>query len=167
MYSTGRDRKAALPTQANWSQVHNFDGVGYCLAAHLGWVGSSWLELYQAQIFVQLEPGFPPFGLLSQLSPSCVLLLCDYVVVFRQLNGFLQSGSTWRCRLVTRRCKFRFCNLARVGLSWENRLARAFKGIVHTFFNMLSRKWRSLFSCGKWNCMIATFEEILTPSTGR
>ena len=50
--------QTALPT-ANSSQAHNFDGVGYRLATHLAWVGSSWLEFDQAQI-----------------------LLCDYAVVF-------------------------------------------------------------------------------------
>ena len=34
--------QTVLPTQANSSQVHNFDGVGDRLATHLAWVGSSW-----------------------------------------------------------------------------------------------------------------------------
>ena len=39
----------------NSSQVQNFDGFGYRLATHLAWVGSSWLDLDQAQIFTQLH----------------------------------------------------------------------------------------------------------------
>ena len=44
----------------------------------------------------------------STNSRQVVLLLCEYAVVFRQLNGFLQAGLTWRYRLATRRCKFWF-----------------------------------------------------------
>ena len=69
----------------------------------------TWLEFDQAQIFAQLEPSFPPLGHLRQLKPSCFVIdICLYAVVFRQLNGFLQAGSTWRYRLATRRCKFDF-----------------------------------------------------------
>ena len=47
-----------ISTQANSSQVHNFDGVGYRLAtpAHFVWVGWSWLEFDEARIFAQLKP---------------------------------------------------------------------------------------------------------------
>ena len=41
-----------------------------------------------------------------------------------------RAGSTWRYRLATHRCKFWFCNLARVGLSWEYRLARALRRAI-------------------------------------
>ena len=73
----------------------------------LAQVGSSWLEFDQAQIFAQLEPGFPSFGHLSQLWPSCfVVVRFQYAVVVRQMNGFFRAGSTWQHRLATRRCKF-------------------------------------------------------------
>ena len=98
-------------------------------------LGLSWLELDRAgwnliklkfspnssQVFHRLATTVYS----SQLSPSCFELLCDYAVIFRQVNGFLQAGSTWQYRLATHRCKFWFCNLAQVGLSWEYRLARA------------------------------------------
>ena len=35
----------------------------------------TWLE-HQAQIFAQLDPGFPPFGHLRQLKPTLTKLLC-------------------------------------------------------------------------------------------
>ena len=75
--------QTVLPTQTNSSQVHNFDGVGYRLATHLEWVGSSWLEFDQAQIFAQLEPSFPPFGHLSQLNPTIAKLFCYCYVTTR------------------------------------------------------------------------------------
>ena len=61
-------------------------------------------------------------------SSQVVLLLLDgCVVVVRQLNGF---RANWLYLAVpfghpSRRCKFWFCNLVRVGLSWEYGLARA------------------------------------------
>ena len=84
--------------------------------------GSSWLECHPVQIFAQLEPSFPPFGNLSQLSPSCFVIVMWLRGRIQTIEWFL---ATWRYRLATRRCKFWFCNLARVGLSWEYRLARA------------------------------------------
>ena len=66
-----------LPTQANSSQVHNFDGVGIVWPPtwlELARVGSSWLEFDQAQIFAQLEPSFPPFGHHSILKPTLAKL---------------------------------------------------------------------------------------------
>ena len=89
------------------SQVHNFDGVGYRLAPHLAPISFKLMKLKFApnssQVFHHLAT--------SANSPQVVLLLlCDHAVVLRQLNGFLQAGSTWRYRLATRRCKFWFCN---------------------------------------------------------
>ena len=55
-------------------------------------VGSSWLEFDQAQIFAQLEPSLPPFGHLSQLSPSCF-------VIVRWLCGRSQTTEYFSCEL--------------------------------------------------------------------
>ena len=124
--------QTVLPTQANSSQVHNFDGVGDRLATHLAWVGSSWIELawiWSSSNFrptrAEFSTVWPPQPTQANSRQVVLLLLCDYAAVFRQLHGFLWSDSTWRYRLATRPCKFWFCNLARVGLSWEYRLARA------------------------------------------
>ena len=80
-------------------------------------LGLSWLEFDQAQIFAQLEPGFPPF---RHLKPnlSTPKLFCYCYVTTRWYSDN---------RMVSRnhRCKFWFCNLPRVGSSWEHRLARA------------------------------------------
>ena len=111
-----------LPTQANSSQVHNFDGVGYRLATHLACVGLNLIKLKFSPNSCQV---FHRLATLANSRQVVLSLLCDYAVVFRQLNGFLQAGSTWWYRLATRRCKFWFWNLARVGSSWEDRLARA------------------------------------------
>ena len=106
----------------NSSQVHNFDGVGYHLAAHLAWVGLSWIELAWIWWSSHFHPTrakfctiWPPQLTQANSNQVVLLLLGDHAVVFRQLNGFLWAGSTWRYRLATRRCKFWFCNLAQVG----------------------------------------------------
>ena len=93
----------------------------------LAWVVSSWLEFDQAQMFAQLEPSFSPIGHLKPTLAKLfnLLLLCDCAVLFRQLNGFLRAGSAWRYRLATRRCKFWFCNLARVGYARFTRVKEA------------------------------------------
>ena len=71
-----RPGQTVLPTQANSSRVHNFEGVGYCLATRLAWVSSSWLEFDQAQIFAQLEARFP-------LHPTLTKLFCYCYVITR------------------------------------------------------------------------------------
>ena len=95
-------------------------------------LGLSWLELDRVGLnLIKLKFSPNSSRVFHRLATSAnsrqvvLLLLCDYAAVFRQLHGFLRSDSTWRSRLATRPCKFWFCNLARVGLSWEYRLARA------------------------------------------
>ena len=103
-----RPGQTVLPTQVNSSQVHNFDGVGYRLAIHFAWVGSSWIEL--AWIWASTLKFAPNSSQVShRLANSrqvVLLLLCDYAIVFRQLKGSLQAGTTWRYRVATHRCKF-------------------------------------------------------------
>ena len=53
--------------QLGWNWVSFGHPVG---SLELAGVGSSWLKFDQAQIIAQLKPSFPPFGDLSQLSPS-------------------------------------------------------------------------------------------------
>ena len=86
--------QTVLPTQANSSQVHSVDGVGYRLATHLAGVGSSWLESSSnsSHVFHVWRPQ-PTQANSRQV---VLLLLCDYTVVFRQLNSFLQAGPTGR-----------------------------------------------------------------------
>ena len=55
-------------------------------------VGSSWLEFDQAQNFAQVKPSFPPFGHLSQISPSCF-------VIARWLRGRSQTIGWFSCEL--------------------------------------------------------------------
>ena len=115
----------------NTSQVHNIDGVAYRLA-------TTCLELDQVGlnlIKLKFSPNSSPiFHLLatsassSQLSPSCLLSLRDYTVV-----QYSDNWMTWQYCLATCWCKSRFCNLARVGLSWEYCLARARAGHVFTY----------------------------------
>ena len=86
----------------------------------------TWLELNLIK-FKFLPNSSEVFHRLPTQANSCLvvlLFLCDYAVVVRQLNGSLRAGSTWQQCLATRRCKFWFCNLAQVGLSWENHLGR-------------------------------------------
>ena len=116
--------KTVLPTQANSSQ-------GFQNLVQVGYRGSSWIELtwiWSGSNFRPTRSRFstvcPPWQPRANSHQVVSLLLGDYAVVVRQLNGFLWAGSTWRYRLATRRSKFWFCNLARVGLSWEYRLAR-------------------------------------------
>ena len=59
-----------LPTQANSSQVHNFDWVGYRLAAHLARVGLNLIKLKVS----------PNSSHLSQLSPSCFVIVIIGIV---------------------------------------------------------------------------------------
>ena len=126
--------QTVLPTQANSSQVHNFDGVGYRLATHLAWVGLNLIKLKFSPNSSQLFHRLATSANSSQLSPSCF-------VIVMWLRGrmqtiwmvYLRAGLTWRYRLANRRCKFWFCNLARVGLSCECRLARALKPKASTF----------------------------------
>ena len=74
-------------------------------------------KILQRSNFRPTRPSFPPFGHSANFRQVLLLLFIgDYVVVVRQLNGFLRAGATWRYRLATRRCKFWFCNLARVGV---------------------------------------------------
>ena len=78
--------QTVFPTQTNSSKIHNCDGVGYRLAIHLALVGLSWLEFDQAQIFAQLEPGFPPFGHLSQFKLTLAKLFCYCYVTTRSYS---------------------------------------------------------------------------------
>ena len=107
------------PTRAKFTTSMELGIVWTTTWFELARVGSSWLSANSNQVFHRLATSANS----SQLSQVVLLLLCDYVVVFRQLNGFLRAGSTWWYRLATRQCKFWFCNLARVGLSWEYRRA--------------------------------------------
>ena len=85
--ATGICLKPCPNAPPNSSQVHNFDGVGYRLAR----IGSSWLEIDQAQF----EPGFPPFGHLSQLKPTLAKLSC-YCYVTTRSNS---DNSMVSCKL--------------------------------------------------------------------
>ena len=94
--------QTVLPTPANSSQVHNFDGVGYRLATHLAWVGSNWLEFDQIQIFVHLEPRFPPFYHLSKLEPTLNKFCFCYVTTRSYSDNWMAScklarlgGTVW------------------------------------------------------------------------
>ena len=93
----------------------------------------TWLELSRVGLnLIKLK--FSPNSIqvfhrlaISANSRQVVLfLLRDYAVVFRQLNGFLQAGSTWRYRLAFGHPPMQvLILLARVGLSWEYHFARA------------------------------------------
>ena len=114
--------QTVLPTRAKFTTSMELGIV---------WVGSSSIELawiWSNSNFRSTQAKFstvcPPQPTQANSRQVVLLLLCDYAVVFRQLNGFLQAGLTWQYRLATRWCKFWFCDLARVGLSWEHRLAR-------------------------------------------
>ena len=92
--------QTVLPTRAKWvaercsqlepsgwpngapnsSQVFNLVQVGYRLATHLAWVGSSWPEFDQAKIFVQIDPGFPPRPTQANSCQVVLLLLADCAV---------------------------------------------------------------------------------------
>ena len=84
-------------------------------------LGLSWLELDRAGWnltklkFAKFSTVWPPQPTQANSRQVVLFLLCGYVVVFRQFNGFLQAGATWWYRLATCRCKFWFCNLAWVG----------------------------------------------------
>ena len=71
----------------------------------LAWI---WSSLNFRPTRAKFSTVWPPQPNQSNSSQVVLLLLCDYAVVFRQLNGFLQAGSTWWNRLVTRRCTFWF-----------------------------------------------------------
>ena len=101
-----------------------FDGVRYRLAIHLAWVGLNWWSSKftpnSSRVFHRLAT--------SANSNSRQVVLLLYMTTRSYSDNwmvYLRAGSIWRYRLATRRCKFCFCNLARVGLSWEYRLARA------------------------------------------
>ena len=97
-------RQTVLPTQANSSQVHNFDGVGYRFVSPLAWVpergleprlfrhplGLSWIELawiWSSSNFRPTRPRFPLVGHLSQLKPTLAKLLCYcYAVTTRSYS---------------------------------------------------------------------------------
>ena len=73
----------------------------------------TWFELDRVGfnlIKLKLSPNCSQvFHHLANSSQVLLLLLCDYAVVFRQLNCFLPAGSPWQYRLATGRCKFWFC----------------------------------------------------------
>ena len=87
-----RPGQMVLQTQANSSQVHNFDGVGYRLATHLAWVGSSWIELAWIWSSSNFRPTRAKFSTVwppqANSSQVVLLLLCDYAVVVIQVNGY-------------------------------------------------------------------------------
>ena len=119
-------------SQLRWSWV----SFGHSL-------GLSWLELARIKSSSNFRPTPAKFST-AGLATSATLtkLFCYCYVTTRSysdnLNGFLQSGWTWQYRLATPRWKFWFRNLARVGLSWGYRLARALPvGISHKHFQTL------------------------------
>ena len=131
--------QTVVPTQANSSQVHNCDGVGYRFATHLAWVGSSSIEFDQAQIFAQPEPSFPPFGHLNLLKPTLAKLFCycyfttdsdDWMVSceLTRLGGTVWPPADTSCDFVT-------------GSSWEYCLARALVAPVRIYGRPTRRFW--------------------------
>ena len=108
-----------LPTQANSSRVHNSNLIRWRLVSFGYPLGLRWLELaHEFDEFAQLEPT------LTKLFCYCHVTTrwySDNWMVY--LGAWLDS---WRYRLATRGCKYWFCNLDRVGLSCECRLATSF-----------------------------------------
>ena len=99
----------------------------------LGWLKLDrvGLNLIKAQIFAQLSPSFqvfhvwPPLPTQANSRQVALLLLCEYAVVFRQLNGFLASWLDLAVPFGQPPMQVWFCNLVRVGLSCECRWTRA------------------------------------------
>ena len=90
-------------------------------------LGLSWTELAWIWSSSNFRPTRAKYSTVWPHQPTqansrqvVLLLLCTTRSYSDNLNGFLQAGSTWRYRLATRRCKFWFCNLARVGsVVWQ------------------------------------------------
>ena len=91
---------SVLPTQAKFATSMELGIVWPPTWLELARVGSSWLEFDQAQLFAQLEPGFPPFGHLSQLKLTLAKLFCYCYVTTRSYSD--------NCMMVS-------CKLARLG----------------------------------------------------
>ena len=129
------DGQTVLPTQAKWMAKRSSQPkptrAKFTTSMELGIVWpSTWLELDRVGlnlIKLNLRPTrarfstvWPPQPTQANSRQVVLLSLFDW----RGRNQ-VQVGSTWLYRLAAHRCKFWFCNLARVGLSWEYRLARA------------------------------------------
>ena len=77
-----------LPTQANSSQVFNFDRVGCRLTTHLDGVG---LNLIKFKCSPNSSKVFDCLATWANSSQVVLLLSCDCAVVVRPLNGLLVS----------------------------------------------------------------------------
>ena len=111
LYYCGREKKGTvrsqspgqtvLPTQAKITTSMELDIVW---ATHLAWASSSNFRPTRSKF----STVWPPQATQANSNQVALLMLRDYAVVFRQLNGFLQVGSTWRYSLATRQCTFWF-----------------------------------------------------------
>ena len=110
------------PNSGQSSQVHNFDGVGYRITPtwlELARVGSKLIKLKFSPNLRHVFHRLATSANSSQLKPSSVVIvmwLRGYVTKLARLGGIVwppADAELW------------FCNFARVGWSWEHRLARA------------------------------------------
>ena len=79
------------PTRAKFTTSMELGIIWPPTWLELARVGSSWLEFDQAQMFAQLEQSFPPFGHLSQLSPSCFVIVMWLRGRIQTIGWFLGS----------------------------------------------------------------------------
>ena len=84
-----------LPTQANSSQVHSLDGVGYRLATHLAWVGSSWIELAWIWSSSNFRPTRTKFSTVWPPQPTLTKLFCYCYVTTQSYS----DNSRFSCEL--------------------------------------------------------------------
>ena len=135
--------KVLSPGQTD-SQVDASFGLAFSLATHLRWLTKTCVDFGRAQIWMQVDASFLPFGHPTQVNTSWSQVICCYKNTLtndmREIYGFLWLARPLVNLFATHRKsahKFWFCKLA---LTYESVWPGLYKS-----FDWKSVSWSSCF----------------------